>query len=211
MTVIKHCYIDKSGIKINNIPLIENHNVEVDYLKYYYDFLKIDYPKYHKMDGLSKHAIIADFIINPFKISEYSDDELSLIMANSCSSQQIDKKFIESYQVYNSPSPSLFVYTLPNILIGELSIKNKWHGEHCFFICENFDSNFFLEQVTITFAKGHKFCFLGWVNVHGNLNDESLWILIENNGPLPSSTNLNNIIKKYRNERFKTQNQTATN
>lgn len=36
-------------------------------------------------------------------------------------------------------SPSVFVYTLPNIVMGEVCIKNKIYGENSFFITEKFN------------------------------------------------------------------------
>src|SRR3712207_7060242 len=32
------------------------------------------------------------------------------------------------------PSPSVFVYTLPNIVTGEIAIRNHYHGETHFFV-----------------------------------------------------------------------------
>ena len=39
----------------------------------------------------------------------------------------------------NAVSPAVFVYTLPNIVIGEISIKYKWKSEGVFFIDEEID------------------------------------------------------------------------
>ena len=35
------------------------------------------------------------------------------------------------------PSPALFVYTLPNIVTGEIAIRNKFYGESIFYICDS--------------------------------------------------------------------------
>ena len=77
------------------------------------------------------------------KIAQYADDQIALVFANKNSSAKTDLKFQKSYQEKNAPSPSLFVYTLPNILIGEIAIKNKWYGENIFTVAENFDAPFF--------------------------------------------------------------------
>ena len=39
----------------------------------------------------------------------------------------------------NYPSPSLFVYTLPNIITGEIAIRNKYKGETSAFLLEEYD------------------------------------------------------------------------
>ena len=37
------------------------------------------------------------------------------------------------------PSPALFVYTLPNIVAGEMAIRNKLAGETSAFVLEKYD------------------------------------------------------------------------
>jgi 3-oxoacyl-[acyl-carrier-protein] synthase-1 len=37
------------------------------------------------------------------------------------------------------PSPSVFVYTLPNIVTGEIAIRNKFYGETSFYVLEHQD------------------------------------------------------------------------
>ena len=32
------------------------------------------------------------------------------------------------------PSPSIFIYTLPNIVTGEIALRNKYNGESSFYI-----------------------------------------------------------------------------
>ena len=131
------------------------------------------------MDALAKMAFLSVEILanspNPY---EYGDSEMALIFANSSSSQDTDLKYIHSYEVKGSPSPSLFVYTLPNILTGELAIRNKWYGENCFFIEEKFDAEFFLEQINFYFSKGAKACLCGWVNSFDG-KEECFLFLIE--------------------------------
>ena len=57
-------------------------------------------------------------------------------MVGRCASSCADRTFqntIQSSEGYY-PSPSLFVYTLPNILTGEIAIRNKYHGETSYFV-----------------------------------------------------------------------------
>jgi 3-oxoacyl-[acyl-carrier-protein] synthase-1 len=49
------------------------------------------------------------------------------------------------------PSPSLFVYTLPNIVAGEIAIRNKLFGETFFYLCKEFDTKQIVETVKKTF------------------------------------------------------------
>lgn len=135
------------------------------FLKSVYRHLKMDYNKFFKMDGLSKLAFLAAEILfwhhRPHK-------ETALVLSNSASSLDTDIKFQQSMEEF--PSPSLFVYTLPNILLGEISIRHALNSENMFFISEEFDANLIiaytirlLEEAEIPEA------LCGWIDLH---NDE---------------------------------------
>ncbi|HEY4198825.1 MAG TPA: hypothetical protein VGM63_24965, partial [Mucilaginibacter sp.] len=63
-------------------------------------------------------------------------------------------------------SPSLFVYTLPNIVIGEICIRNHFKGEHAFFIQDTFDAGFIAQQVSYLLDNDIlQTCICGWVDV----------------------------------------------
>jgi hypothetical protein len=113
-----------------------------------------------------------------------NDDEFSLIFSNPNSSYNTDLEYLDSYLKGSSPSPSLFIYTLPNIIIGELSILNKWHGESCFFINEKFDPDFFLDQIRFHFKKESKICVCCWVNTLQDKTEMFMFIVENANGNL---------------------------
>ena len=112
-----------------------------------------DYPKYYKMDGLSRLGFLASELLikaekdscvsTSIKSSNSSSHKMdrAIILFNHSSSIASDKKFIESISDPNNyfPSPSIFVYTLPNIVTGEIAIRNGYHGETSFYILENKD------------------------------------------------------------------------
>ena len=144
MKINTHSYLSHVGAAVNGkecYTFQENDN----WTKELYGHLKLDYPKFHKMDGLSKMALLAvELIADALPNQEIADEGLHLIFSNAGSSSDFDAKFINSYTELNIPSPSLFVYTLPNIVTGELAIKYKWYGESCFFIQEKFKASFFV-------------------------------------------------------------------
>lgn len=111
-----------------------------DFLKRAYIELDIAYPKFHKMDELSKLGILStDLLFHNFNIPENT----ALIFSNSSSSIGTDK--IHQKSIDQLVSPSVFVYTLPNIVMGEICIKNKIYGENAFFISEKFDADLIWE------------------------------------------------------------------
>ena len=66
----------------------------------------------------------------------------------------------------HTPSPAIFVYTLPNILIGEICIRNGFKGEGVFFIQEKFDKEFIFGCAEDHLKKSRSaVCLAGWVDI----------------------------------------------
>ena len=61
------------------------------------------------------------------------------------------------------------MYTLPNIVIGEISIKHKWNSEGVFFIGKNIDVQL-LSQYSNIFLKQERtdLNLIGWIDVIKN-------------------------------------------
>ena len=92
-----------------------------------------DYPKYYKMDGLCRLGFIAsELLLQAEKAEETSIKELQrsrgVVLFNRSSSISSDKKYLASIADKDNyfPSPSVFVYTLPNIVTGEIAIRNGY-------------------------------------------------------------------------------------
>ena len=108
----------------------------------FYRSLQVDYPKFFKMDILSKLGFLASEMI--FKDDEnrfQPREDIAVICFNRSSSLEIDTQYQATIQNNENyfPSPSLFVYTLPNIVTGEIAIRNKFFGETSFYVLENYD------------------------------------------------------------------------
>ncbi len=100
--------------------------------------LGTEYPKFYKMDPLSRLGFVASELLLRAEGSasgEYREDR-AVILFNRSSSLAADKKYLLSIEDRDAfyPSPSLFVYTLPNIVCGEIAIRNKYRGETSFYI-----------------------------------------------------------------------------
>ena len=144
MKIIGSCKISKKGVFVNAECREDLTLTSDDWKKELYTSLGLDYSKFYKMDALAKMTFLAFQLLDEVTdFGDYQDDEIAMLFANTFSSYDTDQKYLESYTTKGSPSPSLFVYTLPNILTGELAIFNKWYGENIFFIHENFDPEFF--------------------------------------------------------------------
>lgn len=127
-----------------------------------YSKLGMDYPKFHKMDGLCKLGILASEVL--FMNNEVPGNT-ALVFANNASSLETDEKHQRNMD--SLPSPGVFVYTLPNIVIGEISIRHKLKSENVFFVSEEFDASLLAEysQILIQTQKAEK-VICGWIDLH---------------------------------------------
>jgi len=149
------------------------------------------------MDNLSKIGwLTAELLLqNTINKDEYEAEDVGITLANANSSLDDDLKYYDS--VAGIASPSLFVYTLPNIVMGEISIRHKFKGEQAFFIQEAFDAGFIHEYVNYQLDHNLvKACICGWVDVVGE-DHKSVLFLVEKtkkeNAVLFSAENMDKI------------------
>lgn len=153
---------------------------EDSWFKQIYKQQELAYPKFYKMDVLSQAGYLASELMkraNPGVFDGYADDEIALVFANASSSAETDRRFVQSYEGGGSPSPSLFVYTLPNIVLGEIAILNKWYGENMFAVLPKFAPGFYLDYSEILLASGSRALLCGWLEVTAGSTDVFLfWV-----------------------------------
>ncbi len=183
MFITGYCRINSNSVSLNGKIIFQaNEKSEDDFLKQVYRNLQGDYPKFFKMDVLSRAAFLGTEILkkNIPSIQTYKDDAIALLFANRVSSAATDQLFLDSYKKEASPSPALFVYTLPNILVGELAIRNKWYGENLFAIFPQFDAEHFTDLCGVMIPQKASACLCGWIDVIGQKNDTFLFFAEKN-------------------------------
>jgi hypothetical protein len=195
--ITTYCRISTNSLSINASKTTSNNIDLSSNLLEIYKNEALKYAKFYKMDLLAKAAFIGSELIlkENDKLLNYKDDEIALLFSNSESSEHSDSKFINSYK-NNNPSPSKFVYTLPNILLGEIAIKNKWFGENIFLVLPTFDTLEIKQQIELMLMNGSKACFCGWVNVSDSNVDVFLFT-IEQNKTEGIELTENNLITLY--------------
>ena len=151
------------------------------------------------MDNLSKLGFIgADILLNNNDLrNKYNPYDIGVILSNCNSSLETDLKHHK--QVQNGPaSPAVFVYSLPNIVIGEICIRHRIKGENTFFIEKEYNIPHQVNYISNLFQSGSlTACIGGWVELLGDNYDCFLY-LVENNpgkNAIPFSTE--NISKLY--------------
>ena len=100
-----------------------------------------DYSKFYKMDLLTRLAFVAtEKTLSNSPLKE-EDKMPALILFNPSSSIVADRQFFDTIRDAENyfPSPSVFVYTLPNITTGEVAIRHHLCGETSFYILPDKD------------------------------------------------------------------------
>lgn len=99
-----------------------------------------DYPRFFKMDGLSKLGFIAsELLLQSTGEERFVDrDDRAVVLGSFTGSRATDEHYQHTISDKNNyyPSPSLFVRTLPNIVVSEIAIRNHYHGETMFYLLD---------------------------------------------------------------------------
>lgn len=184
--ISSYCQIKNSSIILNGTLLFSTPIQEYSaFIKSAAKHLDTKYPKFYKMDTLSKLAFLAaDVLLKNAKLPLQTEHNIALILSNKASSLDTDRTYQASINDPDNffPSPSVFVYTLPNICMGEISIKHRLHSENCFFIFDTFNADHLWVNAQ-SLLKQHKAekVLCGWVDFDGK-NYEAFLYLVEENG-----------------------------
>ena len=114
-----------------------------------------DYPKFFKMDTLSKLGFVASELLLQAEGKPRFEpcEDRAVIFFNRSASLQADTAYQATIQDPGNffPSPAAFVYTLPNIVTGEIAIRNKYYGETSFIVLPDQDPNIMEQQLRNAF------------------------------------------------------------
>jgi hypothetical protein len=148
-----------------------------DFLDSAFQALEVNYPKFYKMDASSKLGFLAaEMLLKEISLrEEYKPEQVAVILSNAHASLDTDVRYFETMKTM--ASPALFVYTLSNIVAGEICIRNGIKGENAFFVLPEFDPFQMHQYVESVMAseKTHA-CIAGWVDVMGGQHDVFLYL-----------------------------------
>jgi hypothetical protein len=203
--LLNDIYISGSSVIGNNIvykngrAVFEQKQVNLsEFLIAAYHHFGMSYPKFYKMDAISKLGLLATEVLlkDDLKIGKYKAEDVGIVLSNANSSLDTDLKYFETTK--EMASPALFVYTLPNIVIGEISIKHKFKGENAFFVSEKFDAGFMQQYVSNLFNNNIlQACICGWVEVMGEEYRTVLFLVEKTNSDNAQLFTITNINKIY--------------
>ena len=167
-----YCRIKDNEVHING-EIFCQHMDEEPFLRSVYKHIGLTYPKFFKMDALAQLGFLgAEMNLMCSELETYADDEVAVVYSNRSSSLQTDYTYYNSLKESGIASPALFVYTLPNIEVGEICIRHKLYGENNFLITERFDAAQLLEQCEALFTdNAAKAVLIGWTEAEGENHD----------------------------------------
>ena len=144
-----------------------------------------DYPKYHKMDALSRLAFLAtELLLSRGDVPQ--DSGRATIFFNRTSSVVADRCHLGSIAKPGEfyPSPSVFLGTLPNIATGEIAIRHGYTGETSLYITDFRDEALMKKVVGSSFSLGgFRSLICGFVDCdRGDSFEADLKILVKNIG-----------------------------
>lgn len=109
-----------------------------------------DYPKFFKMDVLSRLGfLLTERLVGSDENRFQPREDRAVLEFSREGCVANDRNYVATMKDF--PSPSLFVYTLPNIVAGEIAIRNKYAGETSAFVLEKYDEKAIFELVRQAF------------------------------------------------------------
>ena len=144
-----------------------------------------DYPKFFKMDTLSKLGFVASELLLQAEGEPRFEprEDRAIVFFNKSASLQADTAYQATIQDPENffPSPAAFVYTLPNIVTGEIAIRNKYYGETSFLVLPEHDSEIMAQQLQLAFLDTTTQSILGgWLDCADEDHFEAEVFLINN-------------------------------
>ena len=166
-------HIAPQGIWLDNKEfIIDKEITQNGLLTALYKQIIGNYPKYYKMDGLCRLGFVASELLlkaerDEGSFTEDTNKTRAIVFFNRSSSIASDKKYLASIVEKDNyfPSPSVFVYTLPNIVTGEIAIRNGYHGETSFYILPHKNEFLMQDIIETTFMDEQTTSVLtGWLD-----------------------------------------------
>jgi hypothetical protein len=187
--ITSSCIIRNESVVKNGARIFEGAAGEAlpEFLRGVYDRFSGQYPKFHKMDLLSKLGwAAAEVLLQDEPLDTCAPEDTGVVLANTSSSLDTDERYFET--VKQIASPALFVYTLPNIVIGEISIRHRFKGENAFFVADTFEIPFMTDYVQQLLNTGAvKAAVCGWVEQYHTRYEAALYLVErqERHGAVP--------------------------
>ncbi|HOO98762.1 MAG TPA: hypothetical protein PLV06_00380 [Bacteroidales bacterium] len=183
LVITGYCCIRDNAVELDSEQLYRgSEHLFSEFSTGVYRHFSVNYPKFHKMDNLSRLGFLTtEILLGKKNVSgRYEGSQTGIILMNSSSSLDTDRnhqKAISDRSDY-FPSPSVFVYTLPNVVIGEICIRHKITGEGNFFVMKDFNAAFMVSYISqLFYCDIVECCLAGWTEILGNDYNSVLFLI----------------------------------
>jgi hypothetical protein len=182
LSISKYCSLSDHKFLVNGKKIYENSDIKSspEFLSTLYRVMEIGYPKFFKMDNLSKLGYLCTELLlrETSLFGESPKMDVGMVFCNKSSSLDTDENFVKTIGEDYFPSPSVFVYTLPNIVMGEIAIRHKIHGENTFFVCDKFNPELLFNYTHSCFEEEIiSQAIIGWIEFHSNTSKAFLMLV----------------------------------
>lgn len=147
-------------------------------LRYVYRTYIGGYPKFFKMDALCQLGFVAtELLLEKTELrifdekgrvpEEQATENRAVVFFNAAASLVSDTCYQNTIADAGNffPSPAVFVYTLPNIVTGEVAIRNRYYGETAFYMASSANDPLIDEQLELTLqAPQNQSVIGGWLD-----------------------------------------------
>lgn len=135
---VRTCRIEQGQIWIDDIVRFTGSSTDFStFIREAYKSLERPYARFQKMDPFSRIGYVAaEFLLDGIEKAPAS--QIAILAENAAASLDTDWQHQQNINTLgsNGASPALFVYTLPNVMLGEICIRHQIKGENTFYIAK---------------------------------------------------------------------------
>ena len=176
--ITRYCHIRQQTLRDGDRIVFQDQALTLDdFSEQAFRYLGVQYPKYYKMDRTSKLGLLGvEVLLEGTDVSDRAPESVALVLSNAHASLDTDRRYFETLKTI--ASPALFVYTLSNIVTGEICIRHGFKGENAFFVTPSFEPVTMAGYVDGVMENEYtSACIAGWVEVLGEQHDVFLYLV----------------------------------
>lgn len=164
--VLRTVLVESSRILLNDKEVYSSDSDDFqDFIRSAFKTVCAPNMKFYKMDSLSKLGYVASEVL--LDGIEYGEEDCGLILSGVYGSLDTDIRHqqIIDTETDDSASPAVFVYTLPNVVEGEISIRHHIKGENTWFWSDDRTLSDVSEYAELSMsAQDMKYCIVGHID-----------------------------------------------
>lgn len=164
--VLRTVLVESSCILLNDKEVYSSDSDDFqDFIRSAFKAVCAPNMKFYKMDSLSKLGYVASQVL--LDGIEYGEEDCGLILSGIYGSLDTDIRHqqIIDTETDASASPAVFVYTLPNVVEGEISIRHHIKGENTWFWSDDRTLSDVRDYAVLSMsAQDMKYCIVGHID-----------------------------------------------